>query len=272
MPYFTGAHGRVHHHAWLPADETRSVVVLLHGYGEHLGLYDALGRRRAGDGHAVHALDCVGHGRSDGERASVETWDWYVEDARTLVERARAQHPGLPVFVVGHSGGALAAYLLAIRHPGAVDGLVLSGAPLQPLGWMLEAALGDEPEGDDLDPTALFSTHADYVHALMHDELVYQGGFRTETLQAMVRTWPEVVDALDAARPHVPVLLVHGELDPLVPVARSRFLAGLLPAATLRVFTGDLHDVLNEHDRDLVHDAVADFVGSRADRCTAVSA
>ena len=108
MPYFTGAHGRVHHHAWLPAGEARSVVVLLHGYGEHLGLYDALGRRLSSDGHAVHALDCVGHGRSDGERASVETWDWYVDDARTLVERARAQHPGLPVFVVGHSGGALA--------------------------------------------------------------------------------------------------------------------------------------------------------------------
>jgi acylglycerol lipase len=272
MPYFNGAHGRVHHDAWLPAGEVRSVVVLLHGYGEHLGLYDALGRRLAGDGHAVHALDCVGHGRSDGARASVETWDWYVDDARTLLERGRAQHPGVPVLVVGHSGGALAAYLLAIRQPGAVDALVLSAAPLQPLGWMLEAVLGEDPEGDDLDPTALFSTHAEYVHALMYDELVYQGGFRTETLRAMVRTWPEVADALAAARPHVPVLLVHGELDPVVPVARSRFLAELLPTATLRAITGDLHDVLNEHDRDLVHDAVADFVGSVADRFTTVSA
>lgn len=272
MPYFNGAHGRVHHDAWHPAGGTRSVVVLLHGYGEHLGLYDALGRRLADDGHAVHALDCVGHGRSDGERATVETWDWYVDDARTLLELAHAQHPGLPVVVVGHSGGALAAYLLAIRHPESVDGLVLSAAPLQPLGWMLDAALGEEPEGDDLDPTALFSTHAEYVHALMYDELVYQGGFRAATMRAMVRTWPEVVDALDAARPDVPVLLVHGELDPVVPVARSRFVAQLLPAATVRVFPGDLHDVLNEHDRDRVHDAVAEFVDSMADRYTAVSA
>jgi alpha-beta hydrolase superfamily lysophospholipase len=260
MTYFTGAHGRVHHDAWLPEGEVRSVVVLLHGYGEHLGLYDALGRRLARDGHAVHALDCVGHGRSDGERASVETWDWYVDDARTLVRLARGLHPGLPVVVVGHSGGALAAYLLAVRHPGVVDGLVLSGAPLQPVGWLTEGALGDEPEGDDPDPTALFSTHADYVHALMHDELVHQGGFRTETLQAIVRTWPEVADALAAARPDVPVLLVHGELDPLVPAAHARFAACALPGATLRAFTGDLHDVLNEHDRDVVHEVVAEFV------------
>ena len=74
MPYFTGAQGRVHHDTWLPTGEVRSVVILLHGYGEHLGLYDALGHRLSRDGHAVHALDCVGHGRTDGERATVESW------------------------------------------------------------------------------------------------------------------------------------------------------------------------------------------------------
>jgi hypothetical protein len=30
--------------------------------------------------------------------------------------------------------------------------------------------------------------------------------------------------------------------------------------ARLRVFPGDLHDVLNEHDRDAVHDVVATFL------------
>ena len=42
---------------------------LLHGYAEHLGLYDTLTRRLVADGHAVHAMDAGGHGRSDGERA-----------------------------------------------------------------------------------------------------------------------------------------------------------------------------------------------------------
>jgi acylglycerol lipase len=55
---------------------------------------------------------------------------------------------------------------------------------------------------------------------------------------------------------------VHGEQDPVVPVADARFVAATLPHATLRTFPGDLHDVLNEHDRDAVHEVVAGFVAS----------
>ena len=95
MPWFEGSRGDVHHDSWLPAGEVRSVVVFLHGFGEHLGLYDAFARRLTADGHAVHALDCVGHGRSDGERGLI-TWDAYAEDALTLVGIAARRHPGVP--------------------------------------------------------------------------------------------------------------------------------------------------------------------------------
>ena len=54
--------------------------------------------------------------------------------------------------------------------------------------------------------------------------------------------------------------MVNGEIDPVVPLAGPQEVAARLPQATLRVFAGDLHDVLNEHDRDDVHDAVAEFV------------
>jgi acylglycerol lipase len=260
MPYFDGCRGRIHHDAWLPDGEVRTVVVLLHGYAEHLGLYDALARRLAAHGHAVHALDCIGHGRSDGERARVESWDHYVEDARTLAGIAAARHPDAPLILLGHSGGALAAYLLAVRHPQTASALVLSGAPLRPVDWALAQIAGEAGESEDLDPTAMLSTHPEYVHALMHDPLTYKGGFLTETLTAVVRTWPEVGAALTASRPDVPVLIVHGEQDPVVPVSDARFVAATLPHATLRTFPGDLHDVLNEHDRDTVHEAVAQFV------------
>jgi len=132
MPYFEGSRGRIHHHAWLPDTTARAVVVLLHGYGEHLGLYDALARRLTADGFAVHALDAVGHGRSDGERGRVDSWDDCVNDARSLVRIATDRHPGAPVILVGHSGGALAAYLLAVRHPYLATAAVLSGAPMAP--------------------------------------------------------------------------------------------------------------------------------------------
>jgi acylglycerol lipase len=262
MSFFPGSRGRIHHAAWLPDGDVHGIVVLLHGYGEHLGLYDALARRLTAGGHAVHAMDAVGHGRSDGERAIISSWDHFVDDARQLAELARDRHPGCPLVVVGHSGGAAAAYLLALRSPGIAQALVLSGAPLRPLDW---ADLGEDAEPEDVDPTEVFSTHPEYVHALLHDPLTWHGGFQPETVRALARVWPEIAAGLAEGRPDLPVLFVHGEDDPVVPVTHARASVAQLPQARLRTFPGDLHDVLNEHDRDRVHDDVAAFVNASID-------
>jgi len=264
MPFFIGCRGRIHHEAWLPSGrDVERVVVLLHGYGEHLGLYQPLARRLNADGCAVHAMDAVGHGRSDGERAVLD-WDVYVDDARQLINLVRDRYPGRPVILVGHSAGGLAAYLLAVRSPGIADALVLSGAPLRSQAWVeAELAAGEEELGG-LDPTEVLSTHPEYVHALMHDPLTWHGGFRRETLLALVRVWPEVADGLAAGLPEQPVLFVHGEGDQIVPVGDARASAAELPQARIATFPGDLHDVLNEHDRDNVHDTVAAFVAECA--------
>ncbi len=260
MPYFEGSRGRVHHEAWLPRGEARAAVVLLHGYGEHLGLYDALAHRLTDSGHAVHGIDCVGHGRTDGERGRLDTWDDYVNDARTMARIASDRHPGAPVVLVGHSGGALAAFLLAVRFPQLATAAVLSGAPLAPLDWVAGELAGQNPEAGDPDPTAMFSTHPDYVHSLMHDPLCLDGGFHHAYLRALQASWPETVGALADGRPRLPVLVLHGEDDPIVPVSIARYVASALPRTTLRVRRGDLHDVLNEHDREDVYDELVAFL------------
>jgi alpha-beta hydrolase superfamily lysophospholipase len=270
MSTFPGSRGRVFHEQWLPDGEVRSAVVLLHGYGEHLGLYDTLARRLAARGHAVHALDAVGHGRSDGERALIESWDDFVDDARRLVDIARDRHPAVPLTVIGHSGGALAAALLAVRSPEMIDAVVLSGAPLHPQDWVHDWLALGETETDPADPTEIMSTHPDYVHALNHDPLTWKGGFRRETLLALTATWPEIGEGLAVGRPDVPVLIVHGGSDPIVPVEHAHLTAAQLPNARIRVFPDDLHDVLNEHDRDTVHEAVAAFVDEQPGRGSGV--
>jgi acylglycerol lipase len=265
MSSFIGSQGRIHHDVWLPDGDVHGVVVLLHGYGEHLGLYDALGRRLARNGFAVHAMDAVGHGRSDGERALIASWDHFVDDARQLVNLAVDRHPGRPVVIVAHSGGGVAAYLLALRSPGIAQALVLSGSPLRALDWV-DAADDDDI---DVDPSEMFSTHPEYVHALLHDPLTWHGGFRPETVRALAATWPEIAAGLAAGEPDVPVLFVHGEEDPVVPIEDARANAAALPQARLVSFPGDLHDVLNEHDRDIVHESVAAFVTASMDLAVA---
>ncbi|MGY1733285.1 alpha/beta fold hydrolase [Geodermatophilus sp. SYSU D01045] len=261
MPFFDGSRGRIFHDAWLPEGEVRAVVVFCHGgFGEHLGLYDALGRRLAADGVAVHALDALGHGRSEGERDLMPSWDVYVDDARTLAGIAQARHPGRPLVLQGHSGGGVAALLLAQRSPELAQALVVSAPPAQCLPWV-EALMAQEVDDvEDPDPATMFSTRPEYLDALLHDPLVHRGPVPRQTIEAVEAAWPAVEAGVAEGRPSIPTLFLHGEADPMVPVAHSRALVARLPRATLRTFPGDLHDVLNEHDRDAVHDVVAGFV------------
>jgi acylglycerol lipase len=125
----------------------------------------------------------------------------------------------------------------------------------------VEALMAEDAEDvEDPDPGAMFSTHPEYLDALRHDPLVHRGPVPRQTMEAVVRTWPAVAAGIAQGRPSIPTLFLHGESDPMVPVEDSQALVAQLPRATLRTFPGDLHDVLNEHDRDAVHDVVAAFL------------
>ncbi|MGW0801479.1 alpha/beta fold hydrolase [Nonomuraea sp. NPDC002799] len=96
MPYLTGRRGAIHHRHWPTLLQPQAIVLLLHGLGEHLGLYDQLALRLTTIGAEVHALDHAGHGHSEGERV-------LVEDAREVLRQAVARRPGLPVVIVGRT-------------------------------------------------------------------------------------------------------------------------------------------------------------------------
>src|SRR4051794_262901 len=75
------------------------------GYGDQARRYDRAAERLTAEGAVVSAPDPHGHGRSDGERALAEDLEGAVDDLPLAAERAAADHPGLPVALIGHSMG-----------------------------------------------------------------------------------------------------------------------------------------------------------------------
>ena len=83
---------------WRDADGMpRYVVLLAHGYGEHIGRYEHVAAALVADGAAVYGLDHIGHGRSDGERVLIDDYDDVLADLSVVHGRAVAEHPALPV-------------------------------------------------------------------------------------------------------------------------------------------------------------------------------
>lgn len=119
---------RIFCQSWSPV-QARGVVVVVHGFGEHSDRYGHVARRLAADGYATYALDHRGHGRSEGPRAVIDRLADAVSDIDRLVVLAGDAHPGLPVFMLGHSMGGLLAVQYALTHQDRLTGgLLLSGA------------------------------------------------------------------------------------------------------------------------------------------------
>ena len=270
--HFHGARGHsLLQRAWLPR-EPEQVLLLVHGYGEHSGRYEHVGAWLAARGCAVHAFDQQGHGRSSGRRCHVRRFGDFLDDLAIVQARAAAQHPGLPLFPVGHSMGGLIVASYARERSPDVAGVVLSGPALAlgddvPKGRLLAARLlrwlapwlavpaGLDAEGLSRDPAV--------VRAYIDDPLVYDRmtlSLAAELFAAIERT------AGGAGDVGVPVLLLHGGADPLCPERGSRaFHAGLRPdGCDLRVYPELRHEIFNEPERESVFEDLLGWVRARA--------
>jgi hypothetical protein len=61
----------------------------------------------------------VGHGRSEGERTMIDTFDTYVEDTFTHCDQMKELYPDIPIYLFGHSmvgAGRIANRLYFLFH------------------------------------------------------------------------------------------------------------------------------------------------------------
>lgn len=115
-------------HAFRPAGPARAVLLFSPALGMRAGYYDRLAAGLAEHGVATYLHEQRGHGASPlrpswrcdfGYRELVEF------DLPAMVDWIRAQHPGLPLVIGGHSLGGQLSALYAAAHPGEADGVIL---------------------------------------------------------------------------------------------------------------------------------------------------
>jgi acylglycerol lipase len=257
--------------AWLPAGETRALLIIAHGGFEHSGRYGHVAERLAQDGVATYALDFRGHGRSPGQRANIERMALVVDDLDRLRTRAASGHPGRPVFLLGHSMGSLIAIEYALAHQPRLAGLILSGtavdvsfvSPAQLAVARLLSAAAPRLRMVAVDGTKISRDPA-VVRAYDEDPLVYRG-------KAPARM---VAEALTSARRSagrlgkltLPVLLLHGGADELALPSGAELVLQRAASAdkTRKLYEGLYHEVLNEPERDAVVGDLAAWITARS--------
>jgi alpha-beta hydrolase superfamily lysophospholipase len=246
-------------HRWSAA-EPRSIILIAHGYGEHAGRYAHVAQRLVDDlGAAVYAPDHRGHGRTDGATGLVEDGEALTTDLHDVADAARAEHPGLPMALIGHSMGGLIATRYAQRFGDELAALVLSG-PAIGGNPAFEQLLAMDPIPDvPIDP-AILSRDPAVGAAYATDELVYHGPFRRVTLEQLFAAIGRVAEG--GRLGDLPTLWIHGAEDQLIPLEVTRPVIDAIRGARLEehIYEGARHEVFNETNREEVLDDVVAFL------------
>jgi alpha-beta hydrolase superfamily lysophospholipase len=261
---------RVATYRWEPSRPVRGVVQIVHGLGEHVRRYDHLANTLAGAGFLVQGHDTRGHGATIASGAEpgvigAEGWTASIDDIEVLLERLRADVPGVPVVLIGHSMGSFAVQQYLVDHSDHVDAVVLSGtaaadllpaldldapldlsgfnAPFQPGRTGYEWLTRDEAQVDAYvaDPLCGFG------YDVPASKAVFAGAVAAGDPQKLV-----------VIRHDLPIYVVVGDQDPVgdqlarVHALIERYRNAGLTDVELRVYPGARHEVFNETNRDEV--------------------
>jgi alpha-beta hydrolase superfamily lysophospholipase len=248
---------------WIP-ERARATVLIAHGFGEHSGRYEHVGQFLAERGFAAHAYDHRGHGRSAGRRCHVDRFDEYLDDLTIVLEQVRADSPGDPLFLIGHSMGGLVVAAFARERKPDLSGVVLSGAALAlpegnsriRIARLVRAILPRLRLDAGLDLQGL-STDPRVIEAYLADPLVERkmtASLAAELLGAVERTGPNGSDVA------LPLLVLHGGDDPICPPGGSERFAAAARAGRFVRYPGLRHEIFNEPShRDVLADVAAFF-------------
>lgn len=246
-----------------PADRPRAAVQIAHGVGEHAGRYRPLAEHLAANGFLVYADDHRGHGRT-----GMEQWGGdvsrigrlgpgglraAVRDIRRFTALIRAEGPGVPLVLLGHSWGSLMGQMILNHHSADYDAAVLSGTAYRMPGSMNSGDLNKRY-------AHLGTTGAEW---LSRDPVAAQT-FVDDPLTTLVPL-QKLFGLADAARllgrparrleRDLPLLIQVGGDDPLGGAASAHRLeaayrrrSGLTDVTTI-VYPGARHEIYNETNR-----------------------
>ena len=246
------------------------MVCLLHGLGEHTGRYQHVAAFLTERGYSLMGNDLRGHGRSEGQRGHVDSFEQFMQDIDLQLKKAAEIYPEKCRFLYGHSLGGLLALNYALRRQPQLAGIITTGAGLRSslqdqkvkiavanlisaLTPKASLATGLKAEHLSRDPEVVRRYQAD---SLVHDRSTFR--MAKETLASM--PWAL---AHAAEFPPVPLLIMHGKADQLTyPSGSQDFARQVQGEVTLKLWDGLYHEVHNEPEGEQVLAFLADWLDS----------
>ena len=282
-----------------PAGQPSVILQLAHGMCgckerfmplmEFLSMHDVacVASDLRGHGESVYTREDLGYMYEGGSKA-------LVEDMAQITGWIHQKFPGLPVFLLGHSMGSMAARVYVQKHDQLIDGLIVCGTPgwnpFSHFSYAVTAAMNLMGAGR-LRPALL----SDSVSAIFNRRFAHEGprawtcsdpevrkDFEknpvcnyiftvngiNNLMGLMIMTYRE--KEWQMSNPEMPILFLSGENDPCMRSEKSFHDAAMnmfrhgYHNVTSALYGGMRHEILNEKDKESVWTDILNFIQSNS--------
>ena len=283
-------------YVWEPKSEAKAILVMAHGMHEYLLRYQEMAEYMVSQGIIFTGPDHLGHGRT---AVNPDDFGYFCEqDPATVVVRdlhrvkktIQAEHPGLPVYLMGHSMGSFIARNYIERYGTGIQGVIIQGGNDTPRihsiagkilvktcamfrGWRyrsgfitnltmgsFERAFPDNPSGWICKRQEVIDSHREDPYSSFIFTL---NGYYT----LMELTYRAGNKKLIANIPkELPMFILSGAEDPVGEMGRGvqrmyeLYKACGIKNVKLDIRPGDRHELQNEEDRYQVFEEIKDFI------------
>lgn len=255
---------KIFYRSWLPQAAPKAIVLLSHGFNSHSGQYAWVAEQLVKSGYAAYAGDLRGRGKSEGKRFYVDSFSDYIADISGVADITRSRHPGLKLFVLGHSAGGVVATSYTLDNPDKVAGLICESfayrvpAPEFALDFITFLS-GFFPNANALKlNNAHFSRDPAVVKALNDDPLIKD---ETEPMKTVGEMWKaDRRLQISFGKIRTPTLILHGTEDKATSYPGSEEFYKNSGAAdkTLKLYKDHYHDLLADTGKE---DVMAEVIG-----------
>ncbi|MFW9945999.1 MAG: alpha/beta hydrolase [Candidatus Odinarchaeota archaeon] len=254
---FEGVKGfKIYYQAWLP-ESPKAIIQLVHGGFEHSGRYQNVIDELIPHNYAIYADDHRGHGRSEGIRNHIDSFDQYIEDEKIFYDLIKGFHPNLPIFMLGHSLGSFIAIYFTKKYENFLDGLILSGTGTGPgketSGFLKAIAKGFSKIAPKMKfnpriDTQFLSHDLDVVKKYENDTLVNAKKITARLSYEMLNNFKNLKSFIGKFK--INLLVQCGSEDKLIQGSENLKNLFKMPDKTIKIYEGLYHEVYNELEED----------------------
>ncbi|MFP6776403.1 MAG: alpha/beta hydrolase [PS1 clade bacterium] len=270
--YFHDVNGsNIFYKCWLPKDDIKAVLLVVHGLAEHSGRYMNIVNEFVPMGFAVYALDHIGHGKSDGIRGYVNRFSDYTNTLKIYLDKVLLWQTGKPIFLIGHSMGGLISAEFLVNYDTELAGVIFSApsiqAPKKTSIWLVMAGklLSKFLPKVKLIKLTSSSVSSDQkvVNQYFDDELVYNGKTTARLAYEIFISMEMLVKNL--YKINLPIIIFQGSQDKLVHPDGAQLLFESVQSSdkTLKIYSEMYHEVFNEPDHEKVLNDLRYWLESR---------